>query len=89
MKNMKTQEELLEELLDEVRQTRRYAEAMHQSSTRIIDIVSTVFDTQGVDITGVAMDARNKAYSTESPVGTMQQDLENVYREDPSTEEQL
>jgi hypothetical protein len=48
---MKTQEELLEELLDEVRQTRRYAEAMRQSSERIIDIVSTVFDVDGKDIT--------------------------------------
>lgn len=53
---MKTQEELLEELLEEVRQTRRYAEEMRRSSTRIIDIVSTVFDTDGRDITGPVWD---------------------------------
>ena len=48
---MKTQEELLEELLEEVRQTRRYAEGMRESSERIIDIVSSVFDVDGRDIT--------------------------------------
>lgn len=48
---MKTQEELLEELLEEVKATRRYAEAMRESSERIIDIVSTVFDKDGKDIT--------------------------------------
>lgn len=42
--NMKTQEELLEELLEEARQARRYAEELRNSSTRIIELVSTVFN---------------------------------------------
>ena len=39
---IKTQEELLEELLEEVQETRRYAEAMHQSSVRVIGLVDTL-----------------------------------------------
>jgi len=42
--NMKTQEELLEELLEEARQARRYAEELRNSSTRIIELISTVFE---------------------------------------------
>lgn len=47
---MKTQEELLEELLEEVKATRRYAEAMRQSSERIISIVDTVVSTKDSNV---------------------------------------
>lgn len=41
---VKTQEELLEELLEEVRQTRRYAEEMHASSTYTIRLVERILE---------------------------------------------
>lgn len=50
---MKTQEELLEELLEEAKAARRYAEELRNSSTRIIELVSTVFeDVEGAGRSG-------------------------------------
>ena len=35
----KTHEELMQELLDEVRETRRYAEELHRSFTRVTHLI--------------------------------------------------
>lgn len=40
-----TQEELLEELLQEVQETRRYAEGLHQSSLNLIRRIDRLLET--------------------------------------------
>jgi len=63
---VKTQEEMLEELLTEVQQTRRYAERLHQSSTRVISLVKEMLENQ--DPTILRSDADKARYEGETLV---------------------